>query len=88
MAKATAIKLGELNICLPGVCKCKKNVFRRGCVVPDFPVDGHNCRVMGDAEAWVIHSNPASTTHVAEGRQQLDQLNLLVRKLGPCAITI
>ncbi len=40
---------------------------------------------MGDAEAWVIHSNPASTTHVAEGKQQLDQLNLLVRKLGPCA---
>ncbi len=21
--------------------KCKKNIFRRGRVVPDFPVDGH-----------------------------------------------
>ncbi len=23
------------------MCKCKKKIFRRGRVVPDFPVDGH-----------------------------------------------
>ena len=37
-----------------------------------------NCRMMGDAEAWLSHSNPASITHVAEGKQQVDKLNLLV----------
>ncbi len=41
MAKATAIKLGELNICLPGSVYVQKKCFRRGRVVPDFPVDGH-----------------------------------------------
>ncbi len=41
MAKATAIKLGELNICLPRSVYVQKKFFHRGRVVPDFPVDGH-----------------------------------------------
>ncbi len=43
MAKATAIKLGELNsYLLAEECvSAKKKNFRRGRVVPDFPVDGH-----------------------------------------------
>ncbi len=42
MAKLTALNTWRANICFPEECVSAKKNFRRGRVVPEFPVDGTN----------------------------------------------
>ncbi len=48
-------------------------------------------RLVGIAESWLDHSNPASTTYVSQGNDHIEQLSVLMSKLeihSDCSETV